>query len=974
MVRFLCLPEHQAPRGTGSANELHIGTVMTLRDNTLEQQLRNELDREEKRYRSLMRLSSDWYWETDQDGRFTYVSDGVRERLGFEPEHFLGKANADIATDADHPGLREYLSRVASREVFRDIRFPVKNDQGGQRHIDISGEPIFEENAFKGYRGVGRDVTEKMALAESVARLAAENRSLVEHSLDIIALFDEDGRFLRVNKAIRDILGYSQEEVLGRRYEEFVVAANSSYAQIPGRRQRISKNTIRDFESCWVRKDGGIVHLSWTAQWSDDRRHVYATARDVTERHQAREALRRSNDRLAGVLESIGDGFFSVDPGWHITFANHKAAEFFGHTPETLIGKLLQEAMPELHSSPVYRHFQQAMETREQAFFEAYHDSASAWIEVRVYPHDEGLSVFYSDVTARHIAQAAVTDSERRLREIIDMTPAGHFRTDASAVFIEVNPAFCALSGYDERELVGHSVMALFAGSPSNGAFFSKSAITSVRGAESAIRHKKGHLVPVLVNVNIQRDPQGNSVALIAFVTDVTKLKQAESRFEQLATHDTLTGLPNRMQLNERMQQILDSAPRQEFNAVMFIDLDRFKEVNDSMGHKAGDILLCEVARRLKDGMRPGDIVARLGGDEFVVVAHCASGTDSAARIAEKLLSSLSAPIDIEGQEVFVGGSIGISMYPQDGQTRELLFQNADTAMYRAKAAGRNCYRFFNEEMSVDAKNRMTLENALYRALERREFELHYQPQFNLSTLEITGVEALIRWNHPQLGRLSPAQFIPVAEERGLIAAIGQWVLEEACLQTQRLIKKSGRPLRVAVNLSPVQLKTGNIVDQIEATLKKVGFPPQLLEIELPEPALAKDSDRSKAILESLASLGIRMIVDDFGTGHSGLASLRYFPIDSIKLDQSFVMQEVDDGVDAVTFLKAVTDLAHALNLTVVAEGVETERTLHLLRRVACDAAQGYLLARPMPMDELAALLGDPSKLESTLREKLPRV
>jgi EAL domain-containing protein (putative c-di-GMP-specific phosphodiesterase class I) len=295
-------------------------------------------------------------------------------------------------------------------------------------------------------------------------------------------------------------------------------------------------------------------------------------------------------------------------------------------------------------------------------------------------------------------------------------------------------------------------------------------------------------------------------------------------------------------------------------------------------------------------------------------------------------------------------------MFPQDGGTKELLFQNADTAMYRMKASGRNGYRFFESEMSVEPKIRMTLEQSLRRALERNEFELHYQPRLDLKTMGIVGMEALIRWNHPQLGRVQPLQFIPIAEERGLIGSIGRWVLDEACMQTKRLMDKFGRPLRVSVNLSARQLKSRDILDQVSASLKKADLPHQLLELELTESAIIEDMDVSAGVLKELKKLGILLSIDDFGTGYSGLSYLRRFPIDTLKLDRSFVEQQAD-GISNFKFIKAFVDLAHALNLSVVAEGVETSETLQFLREAACDEAQGYLFAHPLPLAELEVFL-----------------
>ena len=438
--------------------------------------------------------------------------------------------------------------------------------------------------------------------------------------------------------------------------------------------------------------------------------------------------------------------------------------------------------------------------------------------------------------------------------------------------------------------------------------------------------------------------------------TDITERKKAESQLEQLATHDALTGLPNRALVNQRLQAMLDTAPPEDSIAVMFIDLDRFKEVNDSMGHALGDILLGQVALRLQKSMRPDDIVARLGGDEFVVAAHCPGGRESASAIAGELLATLSSPFDIEGHEVFVSASIGISMFAEDGSTKDILFQNADVAMYRAKAGGRNGYRFFEAEMSVEAKSRMVLEHSLRRALERNEFELEYQPRVNLKTMAVVGMEALVRWNHPQFGRIPPMKFIPIAEERGLIGPIGQWVLEEACRQTARLAATFRRRLHVSVNLSARQLKCANLAEQVENALKKASLPGELLELELTESALIDDMDASVDVLKKLKRLGILLSIDDFGTGYSGLSYLRRFPVDILKLDRSFVRQQSGEASSS-EFIKAFVGMSHALKMSVVAEGIETPETLQLLRDAACDEGQGYLFSQPLSLSELEDFL-----------------
>lgn len=469
-------------------------------------------------------------------------------------------------------------------------------------------------------------------------------------------------------------------------------------------------------------------------------------------------------------------------------------------------------------------------------------------------------------------------------------------------------------------------------------------------------------------------DENNDVVAIEGFITDISAQKQAENRLERLAIYDALTCLPNRVFLSRHLHKVLDGISSSDPVAIMFIDLDRFRRINETMGHDLGDLLLRKVALRIQESLPPHALLARLGGDEFIVTAQCIQGESSASVIAQNILSSLSAPFSIEGQEISITASIGISLAPQDGTSKDMLFRNADIALYRVKESSRNGYCLFQAEMSEAAKIRRVLENSLRHALERNEFILHYQARVDLSNLRVTGMEALIRWNHPELGLVPPLKFIPIAEECGLIGDIGHWVLEEACRQTKRLVERLGYPLRISVNLSARQLQSADLVRQVSHVLDKTGLPGRLLELELTESALIEDMDTSEAMLAELKALGVKLAVDDFGTGYSGLAYLQRFPLDVLKLDRSFVAENAK-GKKNLKFVKAFLDLAHALNLSVVAEGIETQEALDTLRSFRCDEGQGYLFAQPLSYHELERLLaapGHPShgrKVESCLSE-----
>ena len=450
-----------------------------------------------------------------------------------------------------------------------------------------------------------------------------------------------------------------------------------------------------------------------------------------------------------------------------------------------------------------------------------------------------------------------------------------------------------------------------------------------------------------------QEDEAGFLNSLANILSTAIEREDARNRLTWMAQFDNLTGLPNRHRLSTCLEEAIEAAGAGSTRAgVMFIDLDRFKSVNDMLGHSAGDELLAQAGRRLLDCVRSADVVARLGGDEFAVVLPQLASTADAEQIAQRIVAALAEPFMLQGQQLFMSASVGIAAWPDDGIDAATLLKSADTAMYSAKQNGRNNFQFYLAEMNANAALRLQTEHQLHLALERGEFELHYQPRIDLRSMVMVGMEALIRWNHPQRGMVSPAQFIPIAEETGLIAPIGRWVLHEACMQTRRLMTQFEREICVSVNVSARQLAHATFVDEVRQTLAESGIPPHCLELELTESALIADIERTALMLQELHALGVKLAVDDFGTGYSGLTYLRRFPIDVLKLDRSFMVGD-DERISAFDFIKAFVDMAHALNLAVVAEGVETLDVVEFLRSAACDQAQGYHFSRPLPLAAL---------------------
>jgi diguanylate cyclase (GGDEF)-like protein len=453
------------------------------------------------------------------------------------------------------------------------------------------------------------------------------------------------------------------------------------------------------------------------------------------------------------------------------------------------------------------------------------------------------------------------------------------------------------------------------------------------------------------IGVTITRLPGG---ACVALHEDITEQRRNQQQVAFLARHDALTGLPNRTQLIDELTRQLPRVQRGEEMALLYLDLDRFKSVNDTLGHAAGDLLLKQVAVRLRANAREGDLIARLGGDEFAVLQTGIAQPTGSTALAKRLIEALAQPFELEGHQLHIGTSVGVAVAPFDGEQAEALIKSADLALYRAKAAGRGVLRYFEPEMDARMQLRRQLESDLRGAIARAEFELAFQALVDAEGHAVVGVEALIRWNHPVRGRVSPADFIPLAEETGLIIPIGVWVLRQACAAAAAW----PAPVRVAVNLSPVQFKCRTLLRDVLAALHDSGLPPHRLELEITEAVLLDDTEQSLSVLHALRERGIRIAMDDFGTGYSSLSYLRRFPFDKIKIDRSFV-QDTDQGADAVAIVSAICSLARSLGMSTTAEGVETQAQLAAVCAAGCAEVQGYLFSRPGPANAIAALISE---------------
>jgi diguanylate cyclase (GGDEF)-like protein/PAS domain S-box-containing protein len=528
---------------------------------------------------------------------------------------------------------------------------------------------------------------------------------------------------------------------------------------------------------------------------------------------------------------------------------------------------------------------------------------------------------------------------------------------DESGVTVYESPAAARILGYPPGSLVGQTPFDTIHPKDVERARDSFAAL--VRGENPApielrFRHADGSWIWLeALGNNLLEHPGIRGIVLTS--RDVTERKRAEERAQYLANYDVLTGLPNRFLMQDRLSQACAQAHHSEARvAVMHIDLDRFKVVNETLGHYVGDALLKQAADRIKKSAREGDTVARVGGDEFTIVLPNVASVQALSAFAEKVLGGLARPFPGEGQDLFVSASVGISLFPDDARSVDDLIKHADAAMFRAKATGRNNYQFFTRELNEEVQERLLMEGGLRKALQREEFRVVYQPKIDLATREVVGAEALIRWSHPKLGVVGPARFVPVAEDSGIVGQIGEWVLRTVCRQIRQW-QGEGLSLPVAVNVSARQFQQADLADLVVSVLSETEVPARLLEIELTESAVMQDAEASVVALERLKSFGVQISIDDFGTGYSSLSYLKRLPLDVLKIDQSFVRDISSDPNDAA-IVRAIITLARSLGMKVIAEGVETEAQLAFLNAYGCQYAQGYMFGKPMPADELASL------------------
>jgi len=704
------------------------------------------------------------------------------------------------------------------------------------------------------------------------------------------------------------------------------------------------------------------------AEWLDCTRYIGSQIGQFCLRTQTQTQLRESEQRFAATIELAAIGIAHVDESGRYVQVNRWMCDLLGYRREELLRLTVKQishpddknvtdaVRAQLHAGAIPSFQMDKRYLRK--------DGTPVWVQLTISVQRDAagrplhdISII-QDISARKEAELARQHSEQRFRLLVELSSDWYWELDAEHRFITFGNRGRG-EQYDEL-LRGRQAWDI----PGAASETDWADLRGLLGRHQPFRDfeytfvdRKGQRRHISTSGEPLFDADGRFAGHRGVSRDITPRKQAEARIQYLATHDSLTGLPNRLMFSEMLNHVLAASKRNERKfAVLFIDLDRFKFINDSLGHEAGDALLREVAQRLKGSLRSSDIVARLGGDEFVMLLQDLRGIEQAGRIARKLLSAVIKPIVIHGQECRVTASIGISVYPTDANDEAALMTHADIAMYHAKEEGKNNFQFYDGRLETQSLERLALESRLRRALERHELSLHYQPKVDLASNAITGVEALLRWSSPELGAVSPAKFIPLAEETGLILQLGKWVLRTACEQAVAW-QRAGLPaVRVAVNLSPRQLNDPELVAEVRAVLAQTGLKPDLLELEVTESSVMHNVERALEVLGALKAMGVRLAIDDFGTGYSSLAQLKRFPIDTLKVDRSFIRELPNDSEDKA-IAEAIIAMGKTLGLTVVAEGVETGEQQAFLRERACDQMQGFYFSRPVTAPQFAELL-----------------
>jgi len=816
---------------------------------------------------------------------------------------------------------------------------------------------------------------------------SAANR-IIESSYDGVFILDQTFHVIYGNRSFCQSSGYSSKEILTMQASDFFPDTG-----IDQFKEKISslddENSDGRVEiSLEYRKKNG-THYAAQIQilpFHDIKPFGYiCIARDLTKSLHAEQALQRENERFRELVMTSPAVMLVVDGDMNIKLMNSAFFTLFGYSLEDVwdIESWWSKACPDER----YRQKVQSIWADHIADSKRKKTSSIEPIMVDITCADESVKKVevqmgsisdYSLVVFNDLSERISMDNrDRRSAAVIEHINQGVMITDLDVSIVAVNSSFTTITGYGEEEVLGQKPSILSSGR--HDKFFYQHLWERLQEdgfwqGEVWNRRKSGEVYVESLTITPVYDENGLKINYVGLFTDITQAKLSENELHHLAHHDALTDLPNRLLFNTHLKQAVARASRLNNRVgVLFLDLDRFKNVNDSFGHQAGDELLIQVAKRLRQTLRDEDVLARLGGDEFVILVEGVDDEERLGAFTQRLIDSLTSPFTLRGQEVFIGTSVGISIFPGDGKQADILMRNADSAMYQAKERGRNNYQFYTKKLTEAAFERLMMEMELRKALAADEFSVVYQPQVDMKEGRFIGCEALIRWTHPKMGQISPDKFIPIAEEAGLIAPIGDWVMHRACRDAKSWIDE-GLIDRISVNVSGYQVQQGTLLNTVNGALLASGLKAEQLELEITETFIMEHAEEAIKMLEEIRKLGVYIAIDDFGTGYSSLSYLKKLPVHTLKIDREFVSYAAEDTDDAA-IIRAIVALAKTLGLEVLAEGVENREQQNFLVKESCYKAQGYFYSRPLSLSECNSLLRRSSIMpEQTEHPKLSQM
>ncbi len=920
--------------------------------------------------RRLLAKTSDLMLFTDNRLCITYLNDSARTTLGSANTDLLGTPVYQLI-DAD-----DRAKFMKTMELFTQTGRNEANINSlkliGLKDTSASVSVIrLREPEAKGYAiNFGINSQQLKSLAD--AKLSQSRFSQIFHrSPDAILLLRaSDTMILDFNEGFTCLLGYTREQAIGELETELGFFANISERATLRDKVLAARETV-DFETTLRTAQGQIRHVELALRYIeiDNELCVLCIGRDITKRLSAEAALVESEEKFEKVFSQSPDGIVILRlADGIITDLNDAMLRRSEYDRDEVIGKSIYEFQNFMDGSDLERatgdlSSDAKLTNRAVTFITKSGERVPALISANIVElsGEEHIMVLAKDISKQRRTEERLRSSEERFRGIFANAPFGIMLVDMNGRIFQANRTAAELLAYDEQHMYGIHISRLV---PTNDRPALKDAFTQmnadVRKTDRAERRmvcQNGLEIWTNFHVVLQRNSVGEPLYYIVQIADITDIKRNQERMEQMAFYDTLTNLANRRLFHERLEHAIEhSARTQRTAALLYLDLDNFKRVNDTLGHQVGDHLLREVAARLQQCVRGEDTVGRTGGDEFTILLAEINTPADAGIVAQKILNHLREPIHISGHPLIVTTSIGITILPADSEDPNVLMRNADLAMYKAKERGRNNFQFYSEDLNTNAVKRLRTEYEIRRALENQEFVLFFQPKVALADKRIVGVESLIRWNHPERGILGPDEFIEVAEETGTIIDIGSWVIEEACRACRTLSQQVGRPIQVAINISPRQFRDPNLVATMRRSLREARLDPKHIEVEITETMLMQDVAAAQDTVERLSELGVSLAIDDFGTGYSSLNYLKRFPINTVKVDRSFV-KGLPGSADDMAITSAVIAMAHQLKMEVVAEGVETPEQLDFLARQECEYAQGWLFAKALPLDEAITLL-----------------